>query len=64
MKRLRRRPKSFDIQVQDLTLHITASDDFAEESRAAALGFWEQLQSYGLRFPEFRQSKRPLATVA
>lgn len=64
MKRLRRRPKSFDIQVQDLTLHITASDDFAEESRAAALGFWEQLQSYGLRFPEFRQSKRPLTSVA
>src|SRR5437868_621386 len=64
VKRLRRRPKSFDIQVQDLTLHITASDDFAEESRAAALGFWEQLQSYGLRFPEFRQSKRPLTTVA
>ncbi len=64
MKRLRRRPKSFDIQVQDLTLHITASDDYAEESRAAALGFWEQLQSYGLRFPEFRQSKRPLTMVA
>jgi uncharacterized protein len=60
---LRRRPKSFDIQVQDLTLHITASDDYAEESRAAALGFWEQVHSYGLRHPEFRQSKRPLEEV-
>ena len=45
MKLLRRRAKSFDIQVQDLVLHISASDDYAEESRAAALSFWEQLQS-------------------
>ncbi len=64
MKLLRRRPKSFDIQVQDLTLHITASDDYAEESRAAALSFWEQLQSYSLRYPEFGRSKRPLNSVA
>ena len=64
VKLLRRRPKSFDVQVQELTLHITAPDDFAEESRAAALGFWEQLQSYALRYPEFRQSKRPLDVVA
>jgi ApbE superfamily uncharacterized protein (UPF0280 family) len=61
---IRRRPKSFEIQVQDLVLHITAPDDFAEESRAAALSFWEQLQSYGLRDPQFRTSKRPLETVA
>ena len=60
MKLLRRRPKAFDIQVQDLTLRITAPEDYAEESRAAALGFWEQLQSYALRYPEFRQSKRPI----
>ena len=64
MKLLRRRPTSFDIQVQDLTLHITAPDDYAEESRAAALGLWEQLQSYGLRHPEFRRSKRPLTSPA
>lgn len=63
MKLLRRRIKSFDIQVQDLTLHITAPEDYAEESRAAALSFWEQLQSYALRYPAFRQSKRPLATI-
>ena len=61
---LRRRPTSFDIQVQELTLHITASDDYAEESRAAALGFWEQVQSYGLRHPEFRRSKRPMISLA
>ena len=60
MKLLRRRTKSFDIQVQDLTLHINAPEDFAEESRAAALSFWEQLQSYALRNPRFRQSKRPI----
>jgi len=57
---LRRKIKSFEIQVQDLVLRITANDDFAEESRAAALSFWEQLQSYALRYPEFRQSKRPI----
>jgi len=45
-------------------MHINAPDDFAEESRAAALSFWEQLQSYGLRHPDFRTSKRPLETVA
>ncbi len=60
MKLLRRRNQSFDIQVQDLTLHITAPEDFAEEARAQALSFWEQLQSYALRYPAFRQSKRPL----
>ena len=64
MKLLRRRVRAFDIQVQDLTLHITAPEDFAEESRASALSFWEQLQSYGARDPEFRTSKRALTRVA
>ncbi len=64
MRLLRRKTTSFDIQVQDLTLHITAPDDYAEESRAQALSFWEQLQSYALRNPEFRQSKRPLRPAA
>jgi hypothetical protein len=60
---LKRRAKSFDIQVQDMVMHINAPDDFAEESRAAALSFWEQLQSYALRNPQFRTSKRPLTSV-
>ncbi len=64
MKLLRRRAKAFDIQVQDLTLHITAPEDFAEESRAAALSFWEQLEAYGTRDPDFRTSKRALTRVA
>ena len=64
MRLLRRRPKVFDIQVQDLVLRITAPDDLAEESRAAALSFWEHLQSYGLRHPDFNSSKRPLRQVA
>ncbi len=64
MKLLKRKPKSFDIQVQDMTLHITASPDFAEESRAAALSFWEQLQSYALRDPSFSESKRPIPMPA
>jgi ApbE superfamily uncharacterized protein (UPF0280 family) len=64
VKLLARRAKTFDIQVQDLTLHISAPEDFAEESRAAALSFWEQLQSYGARDPDFRTSKRALTRVA
>lgn len=64
MKLLRRRAKVFDIQVQDLVLHITAPEDFAEESRAAALSFWEQLEAYGLRHPDFSTAKRPLEQVA
>jgi ApbE superfamily uncharacterized protein (UPF0280 family) len=64
VKLLRRRAKAFEIQVQDLTLRITAPEDFAEESRAAALSFWEQLQAYGVRDPDFRTSKRALTRVA
>ena len=44
-------------------LRISANDDFAEESRAAALSFYEQLQTYALQHPEFR-SKRPIPTPA
>lgn len=57
---LRRKPRTFDIQVQDLVLHISAGTDFNEESRAAALSFWEQLHAYALRNPEVRTSKRPI----
>ena len=64
MRLLRRRSRTFEIQVQDLVLHITAPDDYAEESRASALSFWEQLQSYGLRHADFGTSKRPLDKVA
>lgn len=41
-------------------LHISAGTDFNEESRAAALSFWEQLQAYALRNPEIGTSKRPI----
>jgi uncharacterized protein len=64
VKLLRRKPRSFDIQVQDMTLHIQARTDFNEESRAAALGFWEQLHAYSLRNPALRTSKRPIEVPA
>lgn len=60
MKLLRRKPRVFDIQVQDLVLHVTAGTDLNEESRAAALSFWEQLHAYTLRNPAIRTSKRPM----
>jgi hypothetical protein len=60
VKLLKRKPRNFDIQVQDMVLHISANTDFNEESRAAALSFWEQLQAYALRNPNVRTSKRPM----
>jgi ApbE superfamily uncharacterized protein (UPF0280 family) len=60
VKLLRKKSRSFDIQVQDLTLHIQAGTDFNEESRAAALSFWETLHAYTLRNPDVRNSKRPI----
>ena len=60
MRLLRRKAKTFDIQVQDMVLHITAASDLNEESRAAALSFWEQLHAYTLRNPAIRTSKRPI----
>jgi uncharacterized protein len=61
---LKRKPRSFDIQVQDMTLHIQAGTDFNEESRAAALSFWEQLHAYMLRNPDIQSSKRPIDVPA
>lgn len=60
MKLLKKKPRSFDVQVQDMILHIQAHTDFNEESRAAALSFWEQLHAYTLRNPDVRTSKRPI----
>jgi len=57
---LRRKPRTFEIQVQDMTLHIQAATDVDEESRAAALSFWEVLHAYSIRDPSFRESKRPV----
>lgn len=60
MKLLKKKARSFEIQVQDMVLHISAAADLNEESRAAALSFWEQLHAYTLRNPEIRTSKRPI----
>jgi ApbE superfamily uncharacterized protein (UPF0280 family) len=60
LKLLKRRTRTFDIQVQDMILHVSAGIDVNEESRAAALSFWEQLQAYALRNPEIRTSKRAI----
>ncbi|GBC87266.1 hypothetical protein HRbin12_01269 [bacterium HR12] len=64
MRLLRRRPRTFDIQVQDMVLHVTAAGDLGEETRAAALSFWEQLHAYALRDPAVRTSKRPVEVGA
>lgn len=60
MRLLKRKPRTFEIQVQDMTLHIQAATDVDEESRAAALSFWEVLHAYSIRDPAFRESRRPV----
>lgn len=60
MRLLKRKSRTFEIQVQEMTLHIQAATDVDEESRAAALSFWEVLHSYSIRNPDFRASKRPV----
>jgi ApbE superfamily uncharacterized protein (UPF0280 family) len=57
---LKRKPQSFILQIQDFVLRVSAPEELYEESRAAALSMWEQLQSYSVRNPAFRTSKRPV----
>jgi ApbE superfamily uncharacterized protein (UPF0280 family) len=57
---LKKKSHSFELQVQDLLLRITAPEEYSEECRAAALSAWEQLHAYSLRHPEFRTSKSPI----
>ena len=64
MRLLKRKSRTFEIQVQEMTLHIQAATDVDEESRAAALSFWEVLHSYSIRNPDFRASKRPVTVPA
>jgi uncharacterized protein len=56
----KRRPGSFDLLVQEMTLRVTGPEELYEEARAAGMAVWEQVQSFGVRHPEFRTSKRPV----
>ena len=60
MPLLKRKHKPFNLQIQDFVLRVNAPQEFYEECRAAALSMWEQLQSYSVRNPAFRTSKRPV----
>ena len=57
---LRRKPRSFEMQIQDLTMRVNAGEEYYEEARASALSFWEQIHAYGVRNAAFRTSKRPI----
>src|SRR2546427_8666611 len=59
--RARRRARHFDVPVHDMLLRISGPDELYEEARAVGMQFWEQLQSYAIRNPDFQSSKRPLA---
>ena len=56
----KRKPQSFNLQIQDILLRVTAPEEYYEECRAAALSVWEQLSAYSVRDPRFRTSKRPV----
>ncbi len=60
LRLLRKKPGSFEVQVQDMILRITAPAEYYEESRAAALSFWDQLHAYSLRDADFARSERPV----
>ena len=57
---LKKKPRNFEMQVHDMVLRVTAPQEYLEESRAAALHFWDQLQAYAARNHEFGASKRPV----
>ena len=60
MPLFKKKPQSFTLQIQDITLRVTAPEEYYEECRAAALSVWEQLSAYSVRDPRFRTSKRPV----
>ena len=60
LRGLKRKPRTFEIQVQDLVMRVTAGEEYYEEARASALSFWEQIHAYGARNAAFRTSKRPI----
>jgi ApbE superfamily uncharacterized protein (UPF0280 family) len=53
-------PEHVDVPIQDLLLRISGPYELYEEARAVGMLFWEQVQSYAIRTPEFRNSKRPV----
>ena len=60
MPLFKKRPQTFNVQIQDILLRVNAPPDYFEECRAAALSMWEQVSSYSARNPRFRTSKRPV----
>ena len=60
MSLLRKKATTFEVQVHDTIMRVTAPPDLSEECRALALQFWDQLQAYGARDHRFRSSKGPV----
>ena len=58
--RSRRKSRFFEVLVQDMVLRVAGPEELYEQARASGMQFWEQLQSYSIRNPAFRTSKRPL----
>ena len=58
---MKRRSRYFDVPVQDMVLRVSGPERLYEEVRAAGMQCWEQIQSYAIRNPAFRTSKRPMA---
>lgn len=60
MQLFSRGPQTFELQVHDMTLRVSAPLDYSDEARASVLAFWEQFQSYAARHPIVRTSKAPI----
>lgn len=57
---LGKKPRYFDVPVQDMLLRVSGPEELYEEARAAGMQFWEQVQSFAIRHPGFQSAKRPL----
>jgi ApbE superfamily uncharacterized protein (UPF0280 family) len=57
---LRKKPQTFDIQVHDMVVRVQAAPDLLEESRAAALSFWDQVNAYATGHAAFRTATEPV----
>ena len=59
--RSRRKSRFFEVLVQDMVLRVAGPEELYEQARASGMQFWEQLQSYSIRNPDFRTEQAAAA---
>src|SRR5436309_3085992 len=53
----RSKAHAYDVPVGEVVLRVVGGEERYEEVRAAGMGFFERIQSYGIRNPAFARSK-------